>query len=114
MSKTKTKNYHDKRSRITGRFVANSQTNSTQREFGFVKSLKPRKCCGGTKCKQNSTTIVPGRLYSWQNVVGRVFGLVKGLRFFSVHGTIEGFVRDQDLSLCSKQQVTEYLERAEN
>jgi hypothetical protein len=118
MSNSITKNKHNIRSRITGRFVPvnyrNGSTNkSNQFEFSFVRNLKDNpknkmsktSCCGGNcGCK-----IVSGRLYMWKNVVVRAFTLIKNKRFIAVHGALNGFVPDNELSLASKDKVQEYL-----
>lgn len=113
---SKTKNYYNVRSKITGKFVKNSPRNSQyiQTEFAFNTTPTKRKCCGG-KCKSTSNKIVPGRLYLFDNtVVVRAFGLVKNRRFISLHGQLEGFCFDNQLTECTKAQVQKYLDRAEN
>ncbi len=62
---------------------------------------------------KTTISIVPGRLYSYKNTIVRARQRCRnGLRHVSFHRLLNGFVRDSELELISKQEVEEYLKEA--
>jgi hypothetical protein len=73
---------HSIRSTTTGRFVPRSQ----------------------------ATNIINGRLYGYRGAVVRAKRRCNnGLRFVSFHKKLNGFVRDEELQVLSREKVAEYL-----
>ena len=77
-----------------------------------MRHLKRSKTTGRFVPK-NVTTVVPGRLYSYKGVVVRAKNLCNnGLRFITSHKKLNGFVRDEELTIIDKDRVREYLQNA--
>ena len=60
-----------------------------------------------------SLQIIPGRLYRHHGTIVRAKQrLNNGLRLVQAHKILNGFVRDSELEIISKQEVEEYLKEA--
>lgn len=53
--------------------------------------------------------IVSGRLYKWQGIPVRAFGMVNGKRYVAAHKVLTGLVTDAELEKMTRDEVNAYL-----
>ena len=78
-----------------------------------MKKLIRSKYTGKFLSPSTPKSVVNGRLYEYKGAIVRAKKLCNnGLRMVSFHKKLNGFVRDEDLRIVSKDAVTRYLDKA--